>query len=56
MADECFHDPRRSAFFGGTYWPPDSRWGRPGFGQVLLAIVDAWQTKREQIVQQGADR
>jgi uncharacterized protein YyaL (SSP411 family) len=41
-------------FFGGTYWPPDSRWGRPGFGQVLLAIVDAWQTKREQIVQQGA--
>ncbi|MEO8271284.1 MAG: thioredoxin domain-containing protein, partial [Aureliella sp.] len=32
----------------------DSRWGRPGFGQVLLAIVDAWQTKREQIVQQGA--
>ena len=46
------HDGR--PFFGGTYWPPDSRWGRPGFGQVLLAIVDAWQTKREQIVQQGA--
>jgi uncharacterized protein YyaL (SSP411 family) len=41
-------------FFGGTYWPPDSRWGRPGFGQVLLAVVDAWQNKREQIAQQGA--
>jgi uncharacterized protein YyaL (SSP411 family) len=41
-------------FFGGTYWPPDSRWGRPGFGQVLMAVVDAWQTKREQIIQQGA--
>ncbi len=40
-------------FFGGTYWPPDSRWGRPGFGQVLLAVVDAWQSKREQIMQQG---
>ncbi len=40
-------------FYGGTYWPPDSRWGRPGFGQVLLAIVDAWQNKREQITNQG---
>lgn len=40
-------------FYGGTYWPPDSRYGRPGFGQVLLAVSDAWQNKREQIGKQG---
>ncbi len=40
-------------FYGGTYWPPDSRWGRPGFGQVLMAIIDAWQNKRAQITDQG---
>lgn len=40
-------------FFAGTYWPPDSRWGRPGFGQVLLAVVDAWRSKRDQVIRQG---
>ncbi|MCA9131510.1 MAG: thioredoxin domain-containing protein [Planctomycetales bacterium] len=45
------HDAR--PFFGGTYWPPDNRWGRPGFEQVLLAVVDAWQNKREQIQEQS---
>lgn len=40
-------------FYGGTYWPPENRWGRPGFGSVLLAVVDAWNTKRDQIAQQS---
>lgn len=48
-----FMDSDGRPFFGGTYWPPDSRWGRPGFGQVLLAIVDAWQNKRDQLSEQG---
>jgi uncharacterized protein YyaL (SSP411 family) len=39
-------------FFGGTYWPPDNRWGRPGFGQVLLAVADAWTNKRDQLAEQ----
>ena len=25
-----FASPDGTPFFGGTYWPPDSRWGRPG--------------------------
>lgn len=41
-------------FFGGTYWPPDSRWGRPGFGQVLLAVLDAWTNKKQQILEQSS--
>jgi uncharacterized protein len=48
-----FLSPDGKPFFGGTYWPPDSRWGRPGFGQVLLAVADAWQNKREEISRQG---
>ncbi|MEZ6135979.1 MAG: thioredoxin domain-containing protein [Pirellulaceae bacterium] len=40
-------------FYGGTYWPPDSRWGRPGFGQVLMAVADAWHNRRAEITQQG---
>lgn len=48
-----FLAPDGTPFFGGTYWPPDSRWGRPGFGQVLTAVADAWQNKREEITRQG---
>ncbi|GAB5403385.1 MAG: thioredoxin domain-containing protein [Aureliella sp.] len=40
-------------FYGGTYWPPEPKFGRPGFGQVLLAIADAWKTKRSDLTQQG---
>ncbi len=49
-----FLKPDGKPFFGGTYWPPDSRFGRPGFGQVLLAVADAWKNKREQLEQQSA--
>ena len=27
--------PERKPFFGGTYFPPDNRYGRPGFRAVL---------------------
>lgn len=40
-------------FYGGTYWPPDSRYGRPGFGQVLLAVADAWKNRRSDLTEQG---
>lgn len=48
-----FMSPDGKPFFGGTYWPPDSRWGRPGFGQVLMAVVDAWQNKRGELAEQA---
>lgn len=48
-----FLTPDGRPFFGGTYWPPEDRWGRPGFARVLQAIVDAWQTQRDKIDAQG---
>ncbi|MGN6133955.1 MAG: thioredoxin domain-containing protein [Aureliella sp.] len=44
-----FLTPEGKPFFGGTYWPPEDRWGRPGFAKVLAAIANAWQTQREQV-------
>src|SRR5918994_1477381 len=35
-------------FYGGTYWPPNSSRGMPGFDQILAAVIDAWKNRREQ--------
>ncbi len=48
-----FLRPDGQPFFGGTYWPPETKFGRPGFGQVLTTVADAWKNKREQIEQQS---
>ncbi len=47
--------PDLKPFYGGTYFPPDSRWGRPGFRQVLEQLAMAWQTDREQVLKSGDD-
>jgi len=46
--------PDLKPFFGGTYFPPEDRQGRPGFVTVLNAITRHWQEKREKILA-GAD-
>lgn len=38
-------------FLGGTYFPPENRYGRPGFPAVLGRIANAWATERERIVE-----
>jgi uncharacterized protein len=38
-----FLTPRREPFFAGTYFPPQDRYGRPGFGRVIVALSDAWK-------------
>jgi hypothetical protein len=35
---------------GGTYFPPDDRYGRPSFMTVLTRIVEAWNTERSRIL------
>ena len=40
-------------FFGGTYFPPDSRYGLPGFRDVLLRIVEYYQKERLAIARQN---
>jgi uncharacterized protein YyaL (SSP411 family) len=49
-----FLTPDGAPFFGGTYWPPGPRYGRPGFPQVLTSVTQAWRTKREAVLQNGA--
>jgi hypothetical protein len=44
-----FLAPDLKPFFGGTYFPPDNRHGRPGFLQLLRQIHQIWQTSREEI-------
>jgi uncharacterized protein YyaL (SSP411 family) len=38
--------PDGKPFFGGTYFPREDRYGRPGFDRVLLTMADAWKTRR----------
>ena len=44
-----FLTPDGEPFWGGTYFPPEERHGRPGFKQVLSGISSAWQDNREQV-------
>jgi hypothetical protein len=48
-----FLTPDLKPFYGGTYWPPTGRQGMPGFDQVLVAVADAWQNRRQQAVEQA---
>ncbi len=44
-----FLTPDAEPFFCGTYFPAEPRAGMASFRQVLESLVDAWQTKRDQI-------
>lgn len=44
-----FLTPDLQPFFGGTYFPPDRRYNRPSFMEVLQAVVNAWTSKREAV-------
>ncbi len=46
--------PDGKPFFGGTYFPPDGRFGRPSFNSLLTQIAAAWQTDRVRMVESGA--
>ena len=49
----AFLTPEGKPFYGGTYFPPDDQWGRPGFKRVLMAIADAFRAKRDEVLQQA---
>jgi len=42
--------PELKPFYGGTYFPPDNRYGRPGFAHVLHQLADAWREQRANLV------
>jgi len=41
--------PSLQPFYGGTYFPPSSKWGRPGFIDILKEIARAWEEDRARI-------
>jgi uncharacterized protein YyaL (SSP411 family) len=41
--------PSLQPFYGGTYFPPSSKWGRPGFVDILKEIARAWEEDRARI-------
>jgi uncharacterized protein YyaL (SSP411 family) len=38
-----FITPDGAPFWGGTYFPPEPRWGTPSFNQVLFSVSEAWR-------------
>ena len=45
--------PDLKPFVGGTYFPPEDRYGQPGFKKVLERIGTAWKENHDKIVEQG---
>ena len=48
-----FLTPDLKPFYGGTYFPPDNRYGRPGFAQVLLGVEEAYRERHEAVADQA---
>jgi uncharacterized protein YyaL (SSP411 family) len=48
-----FLTPDQKPFFAGTYFPPQSMYGRPGFREVLTRIHELWTNDRKQVEQYG---
>ncbi|HEY3626800.1 MAG TPA: thioredoxin domain-containing protein [Terracidiphilus sp.] len=49
-----FLTPDGRPFFGGTYFPRDDRYGRPGFGRVLLTMAQVWKDRREEALESAS--
>ena len=50
-----FLTPDLKPFFGGTYFPPDNRYGRPGFGALLTHIAQVWNSDRASVEASGRE-
>jgi len=46
--------PDLKPFVGGTYFPPEDRYGQPGFKKVLERIATAWKQDHDKLVEQGS--
>src|SRR5690606_31444569 len=45
-----FTTPQGTAFYAGTYWPPEARGGTPAFRDVLTAVREAWTDRRAEVL------
>ena len=44
-----FLTPEKKPFFGGTYFPPEDSYGRPGFKKVVRMVVDYYHSGKDEI-------
>src|SRR5215470_3920487 len=44
----AFLTPDGRPYFGGTYFPREDRYGRPGFGRVLETMSQVWKDRRDE--------
>jgi uncharacterized protein YyaL (SSP411 family) len=49
----AFLTPAGEVFYGGTYFPPDGAHGRPGFRTVLESVLEAYRSRRGQVMSQA---
>lgn len=49
----AFLTPQGQVFFGGTYFPPDGKYGRPGFRAVLEQVRTVYHSQRDRVEQQA---
>lgn len=50
-----FLTPNLEPFYGGTYFPPDSRYGRPGFRDLVEFLARKWKSERAKLISAAAD-
>jgi hypothetical protein len=50
----AFLTPDGRPYFGGSYFPPDDRYGRPGFGRVLTTMAQVWSKRRDEALESAA--
>lgn len=48
-----FLTPDKKPFYGGTYFPPEDRWGREGLKTILNSIADLWKNRRDELLRSG---
>ncbi|CAH0564649.1 unnamed protein product [Brassicogethes aeneus] len=48
-----FLTPELEPLAGGTYFPPEDKYGRPGFKTVLKNIAEEWRTKQSAVLHSG---
>ncbi|CAI9105338.1 OLC1v1004236C1 [Oldenlandia corymbosa var. corymbosa] len=49
-----FLSPDLKPLMGGTYFPPEDKYGRPGFKTILRRVKEAWDKKKDQLISSGA--
>ncbi|XP_077299776.1 spermatogenesis-associated protein 20 isoform X2 [Arctopsyche grandis] len=49
-----FLTPELQPVTGGTYYPPEDKWGRPGFKTILLNLAHQWNEQKDEFMSTGA--